>query len=280
MKIIKKHKFIFVLWMFFLSSVYLYADATATYTPLSVGEHWSRRVVEDDDGVRRLFYRPKRFDWMEMDVTGLRSVQLRGFLAHRANDIEIGVRINGVETRHTLRVHHIDDSFFWLESLDINIPEGVNSIYIRTRNPHAFFRHFRIVNRRQMRPKVYVLDAEDYWRRYTLNSERTESEYFGGYTRHGVTYRADADGSVHFFVRSLREDGSGATVEILVNSQLHQTTVLPNRTSRDFWVSDTGVSPGVRVEIPNLNAGDTITIVPRTEHVIITRMFLTTRELF
>jgi len=131
-----------------------------------------------------------------------------------------------------------------------------------------------------MRPRLFVLEAVDYWERYTLHSADTDSEYFGAYTRHAVTYQVDTDGDVHFFVRSLREDRTGATIEILVNSQLHQTAVLPNRTSSDFWISDVEVSTGSRIEIPNLKAGDTITILPRTEHIIIIRMFLTTSELF
>jgi len=268
-----------ILIIFLFSFIGLYSDIAISYTPQNVGEHWSRRVVEGEDEVRRMFYRPRRFDWMEMDVTGAQSIQLRGFLVHRGTDLDITIRVGNVETRHNLQVQHVDDRFFWLEIIELDIPEGVTSIYIRTRNPHAFFRHFR-VNRRQMRPRLLVLEAESYWERYILYSAETESEYFGAYTRHAVTYRADVDGDVHFFVRSLREDRTGATIEILVNNQLHQTTVLPNRTSRDFWTGNVGVSTGTRIEIPGLSAGDTITIIPRTEHIIITRMFLTTKELF
>jgi hypothetical protein len=217
---------------------------------------------------------------MEMDVTGVRTVQLRGFLTQKANSVDIGVRIGGVETRYNLNIMTSGtQEHYWFESLELNIPDNVNTIYVRTRNPNAFFRHYRI-NTRELRPRSYVLDAESYFERRVLISETSESDYFSAYTRHPVMYRADADGDIHFFVRSLREDRTGATIEIHVNSQLHQTSIIPNRSATDFRVDDLEVSPGLRIEIKDVKKGDTITIFPRTEHIIITRMFLTTKELF
>lgn len=272
-----KNKILILLFLMLVSRA-LYAGTVTNYIPLEVGEHWSRLAVREKSGdnyINRFYYRPIRFESLEMICGEHEKIQLRGMLTRKANSLDITVVINGVEKRHSLKVVRNDDRYFYTESLNLDIPKNTNSFHIKTRNPNAYFRHYR-VRTVQLKPKTYTLEAETFANKHILTSKNTKSEYFSADENKFLTYKADADGDIHFFIRSINDNGSGATVDMFLNSQLNQTIVLSNRVARDFRINNQRVSPGRRIELKNIKKGDVITITPKTSHEIIVRMFLTT----
>lgn len=273
------HKSLLVFTIISLSFVSLLAQTRTTYSPLKVGEHWSRRVVTEENNSRRFYYRPVRFEYLEMNTENVKNLQIRSMLTKEAKELVIFVKINNTEKKHTLKINKSDNRYFYTENLNLEIPTGTNSIFIKTRNPDAYFRHYRIT-KKTMKPKVYSLTPQSYHKKYILKSKTSNSEYYSANESKVLTYKADADGSVYFFVRSIRKERTGATVDIFVNSNLNQTVILPNKTSKDYSLDNEKVSTGTRIEIKDLKKGDTITITPKTNHEIISRLFITTNELF
>jgi hypothetical protein len=216
---------------------------------------------------------------MEMDTREVTELQIRGVTTEKATSVDVIIRVGDTDTRHTFNIVRNDDTFYYMQPLTLRLPANIDTISIYTRNPFAYFRHYHI-RHRQMRPRLHVLEPIVYWNRHILVSEETNSEYFSGNSENRLSYRADVDGDIHFFIRSIREGRRGVTVDILKNDELLQTTVLPSLTSREYSIGETRVTTGLRVELPDIKAGDTITIRPRTEHEIITRFFLTTKQLF
>jgi hypothetical protein len=119
-----------------------------------------------------------------------------------------------------------------------------------------------------------------HWQSHYLTSPATNSLYYSGNSEHPLIYRADTDGSIHFFIRAIRDGRKAVTVDIYKNDTLIQTSILPNRTSSDYMIGDKRVTTGMRIELLDIKRGDRVKILSRTEHEIITRFFLTTREVF
>jgi hypothetical protein len=269
---------ILTLFLVLILASSLSARIHTTYRPLDVGEHWSRRAV-NEEGTPRFYFRPDRFEFMQMDTRDVTELQIRGVTTERATSVDAIIRIGNTDTRHTFNIVRNDDTYFYMQPLILRIPAHIDSISIYTRNPFSYFRHYN-VRHRQMRPRLILMEPIAYWNRHILTSEETTSEYFSGNSENRLTYRAEVDGDIHFFIRSIREGRRGVTVDILKNDVLLQTTVLPSLTSREYSIGETRVTTGLRVELTDISAGDTITIRPRTEHEIITRFFLTTKQLF
>lgn len=268
-----------LLLIIILSQMCLYSQTRTTFTPLSVGEHWSRRGVREDGDRSRWYYRPDRFEYMQMETDGSTELQIRGVLTQKATSVDITLRINNAEQRHTLGVLRNDDNFYYIEPLNLTLPPRTQYIYIRTRNPHAYFRAYR-TNHRQMRPRLINMTPIAHWQSHYLTSPATNSLYYSGNSEHPLIYRADTDGSIHFFIRAIRDGRKAVTVDIYKNDTLIQTSILPNRTSSDYMIGDKRVTTGMRIELLDIKRGDRVKILSRTEHEIITRFFLTTREVF
>ena len=274
-----KLKYITMIAILLLSITKIFPQNETAMTPLTVGEHWTKRVVTEENNAKRFYYRPHRFEYMEMQTQNLSEIQLRAVLTQKATQIEIFIKIGQTEQKHTIPVNRNDDYFYYAEPITINIPTTTETIHIRTRNPHAYFRHYT-QRQRTLKPKNIRMIPETYFQRHILSSQRTNSEYFSANDENTIKYIADTDGDIYFFARSIREGRQTATIDIIVNNSLRQTTILPNKTSTDYKIGDARVSTGMRIEIKDIKRGDIIEIVPKTWHEIVTRMFITTKEVF
>jgi len=268
-------------------STSLYTQSGVTYTPLPVGEHWSRRVVSED-GAKRFYYRPDRFEFMEIYTAGVSELQLRCMLTEPATEVAVLVVVDGQESRHTLGVVNHDDRYYYTKPLNIKLTQDaegaspfptqreVEKVKIYTRNPFAYFRGYSVKTPKP-RMRTSVLTPIAFWNNYQLVSPRSNSEYFSGNNEHILKYRAEDDGDVYFFIRAIRDGRKGVTVDIVKNDVVIQTTVLPNKTSKDYKIGEQRVTTGTKIELPGIKTGDEIIIMPKTEHEIITRMFITKR---
>jgi len=247
--------------------------AQTKLTPLPVGEHWSRRIVTEN-GHKRFYYRPDRFEYMEIQTTGTNELQLNGILTQPATNLDVTVRINSTTQKHTLQIARHDDKYYYTQPLKIQLDTNTESVWIYTRNPWAYFRGYSVTTT-QRKPKTVLQRPLTFWNTHQLQSLDSTSEYFSGNSEHILSYKAETDGNIHFFIRAIRDGRKAVTIDILKNGELLQTNVLPNKTSKDYKIGDIRVTTGMRIELANIKAGDTISIVPKTEHEIITRFYLT-----
>jgi len=266
------------IWLLFVMMVLttpLFAQTNPTFTPLPVGEHWSRRVVSED-GTRRFYYRPDRFEFMEIYTAGVSELQLRCMLTEVATEVTVLVVVDGQESRHTIGVVNHDDRYYYTKPLNITLEKDTEVVKVYTRNPFAYFRGYSV---KTPKPRSHssVLTPIAFWNNYQLVSPKSNSEYFSGNNEHILKYKAEADGNAYFFIRAIRDGRKGVTVDILKNDLVIQTTVLPNKTSKDYKIGEQRVTTGTKIELPGIKAGDEIIIMPKTEHEIITRMFITKR---
>jgi hypothetical protein len=278
MNILKKANILLLLF-FICFCKFLNAKVETTYHPLDVDEHWSKRSVSEHTGKNRFYYRPDRFEFMELHVQDAEQIQLRGVLSEKASSIDVTIKIGKVEKKYTMKTMSHDDIYYYLEPLQIDIPKGQKSFFIKTRNPNAYFRHFE-VKHREMKPKVYAIEPLEFWKSHQLISETSNSVYYSGNIDNLLSYKAPIDCYLHFYIRSIKDGRKSVTVDILKNGELIQTTILSNITSSDYKAGNLAVTAGKKIELSEVKHGDVISIIPRTEHEVLTRFYVTTKELF
>ncbi len=257
----------------------LFAQTRTSYIPLEVGKYWTKRVVTEDDNNhtrKRYFYRPIRFESLELICADTNVIQIRAMLTSNSKSLDFSLIIDGNETKYSQNISHSDNNFFYIEPVNIKIPKNVNSIYVKTRNPNAYFRHYEVKNI-ILKPITSLIEPFTYNNKYILKSPDSSSEYFSSSSNKLLTYEILEDGDIYFFVRTIVTNTSGATIDIFKNNEINQTIVLSNSQSKDYRLANNKVTIGRRIEIKNLKKGDTLTIAPKTNHEVIVRMFLTTQ---
>jgi len=256
----------------------LFSQVQTKLTPLSVGEHWSRRIVTEN-GHKRFYYRPDRFEFMEINANGASELQLNAVLTQQADshEIDVVVRIDKAEQRHTMKIVRKDDKYLYTEPLRLQLDSQTSSVWVKTRNPWVYFRGYSVTTIRR-KQRIVLQKPTTYWNSHLLLSPNAQSEYFSGNSENILSYTATANGDIYFFIRAIRDGRKAVTIDILKNGELLQTTVLPNKTSKDYKIAERRVTTGMKIELPAIKAGDTITILPKTEHEVIVRMFQTQRR--
>ncbi|MDD4155326.1 MAG: hypothetical protein PHY08_02030 [Candidatus Cloacimonetes bacterium] len=264
---------------FVFASINLLSQTKTTYYPLNVGKHWSKRIVtevENNKSLKRYYYRPNRFETMELKCEDNTTIQLRAMLKEKADKLDFSIIIENQETKYTLNIMNNDNKYYYADPININIPSNVNSIRVKTRNPNAYFRHYRFKTTK-LQPITKLINPETYHKSYTLTSTETKSDYFSSTEQTFLTYKITKDGDAYFFVRSIKDNSAGATIDIFLNNDIYKTIVLSKSTSKDYKIDNQEVSLGKKIEINNLKENDILTIIPKTNHEIIVRMFLTTQ---
>ncbi|MCL1827010.1 MAG: hypothetical protein FWG20_03115 [Candidatus Cloacimonetes bacterium] len=280
---VSKRQF-FILFIFLCACILAlptaaFCQTKTSYVPLEVGEHWSRRSVSEEGSNSRIYYRPKRFSYMEMQTDGTQTIQLRAFSTQKTNTIEVKIKIGNDEKRYTLDVLPESKNLYFTEPIDITIPAETQSISLYTRNPNAFFRHYE-VKTRFMQPKVYTLQPTSFSDVHKLKSGDSSSEYHSATQKTHLVYKITEDGTVHFYLRSIRTNKKEVLVDLFINDSLHETIIIRNSTSNDYSLGDLQVSTGRRIENIHLKKDDVLTLVPQSDNEVICRMFLTSKEFY
>jgi len=271
--------FLIFIVLFLYLPLSVYSQSKTTYTPLNVGEHWSRKTVAEGNNTNRIYYKPKRFSYMILDTESAQTIQIRAISTHKVKTIEIKIKIDNEIKTYTLKVNEDNKNIFFTEPINIALPSDTKTISIYTRNPHVFFRHYK-VNTRFLEPKVYTMKPINFKNIYMLNSNNSKSEYHSAISETDLVYTIEEDGDIHFFIRSIRTNRHEVPVEIYVNDNLFDTIYIKNSTSSDYTVEEMQVSTGRRINVPNQKKGNKLMIRPKTTDEIICRMFLSTKDLY
>jgi hypothetical protein len=134
-----------ILLLLIIYSITLFSQVKISYKTLEIGEHWSKRIVEEENK-KRYYFRPKRFEFMEINTNNTENIQIRGILSKKSNSIIMSVKIDKSVQKHKMKISNFDEKYYYLETIDLNIPKNTEKIYIKTRNPNTYFRVYEIVN--------------------------------------------------------------------------------------------------------------------------------------
>jgi len=253
-------------------------NSVPSYLPLSVGAYWSRKAINDGKK-SHYYYRPQRFDYLKMETSGSQTIQIRAFVTQKFSSLDIYLNIADSEKKYTLNFSHHEKNIYYTEPINITIPSDIDYFSLKTRHPHAYFRHYK-VQQEQKQQKVFTLKPNIYRQSLLLQSTNSHSEYFSADQEYFLQYLTLYEGDIHFYLRSIMGIKEETTVGVYVNDKLRQTIVIPSKISAEYQLPNNQVSIGCRVDLPLLQPDDVIKLIPQSSNEIICRMFLTTKDFY
>lgn len=266
-----------VLLLFGLSSV-AYAKTVIKWKPISVNEYWSRRITKFDSDVNTFFYRPLRFEKMNIDVRGYEEIQVKVITKEKTDLVHFNVYINGKAQSFTTKNTRNNESFYFFEPVTIKIPKDIQTFSIFTRNPNAYFRAFgKEVKIIKEIPSTIVLKGEAYKRIVTLLSSKTRSEYYIADSSTPVVFTAKYDGNLTTYIRFLPlVKKTKCKIDIYVNKVLVDSLELNQKISGEYSVNERKVSIGKKVTTSNIKKNDKIEFRVSSSHEVLIRSILKT----
>lgn len=172
----------------------LSAKTIVKWKAINVQKYWSRRVAKLENNVNTFFYRPLRFEKMDVDVSPFEEIRVRVISKEKNDEVKFNLHINGQTSSYTVKKVSSNDSFGFYESLELKIPKNTQKFSIYTRNPNAYFRVFgKEVSVIKEIPKSVILKGESYKRIVSLISSKTRSDYFIADSSSPVRFTAQYD---------------------------------------------------------------------------------------
>ena len=256
----------------------LNAKTLIKWKALPVTKYWSRRAVQFDSKSKIFFYRPLRFEKMNVDVSSYKEIQVKVISKAKNETVNFSVSINGKSQEHSVKMKKNDLNYYFFEPLTLTLPQDCKEITIYTRNPNAYFRVFgKNVKVIKTIPASLVMKADSYKRIVNLISSKTRHEYYVADSSKPLKMTAKYNGKMSAFVRFLPlANKAKCKIDVYVNQKLINSIEYNHKISGEYKVNDQKVSVGKKIEINNLNKNDQIEIRVTSDHEVLVHPILKT----
>ena len=81
----------------------LSAKTIVKWKAINVQKYWSRRVAKLENNVNTFFYRPLRFEKMDVDVSPFEEIRVRVISKEKNDEVKFNLHINGQTSSYTVK---------------------------------------------------------------------------------------------------------------------------------------------------------------------------------
>ncbi len=271
---------IIIIFLIMLTTVSLFGKTVIKWKSIPVTKYWSRRAIQLDNNQKYFFYRPIRFEKMNIDISNQKEIQIRTIGKEKNENVKFTVYLNGKETEYTIKSVKNDQNYYYYEPVNITIDKGSKELQIYTRNPNLYFRAFvKEVKVIKSTPNSLVLKANQFKRVVNLVSKKSRHEYYVYDKNQSIKYSIKYNGELNAFVRFFPiADKSEAQIQVFVNQELRETYTYSPKISKDYKANDLKVSIGRKLNIPDLKKNDQVEIKVISNHEVLMRSIFKTKK--
>lgn len=269
-----------VLILVLLTSISLFGKTIIKWKSIPVTKYWSRRAVKLDNNQKYFFYRPIRFEKMNIDVTDLKDIQLRIIAKEKGDFAKFTVIINGKETEFNSKSIKNDQNYYYYEPVNLTLEKGTKELQVFTRNPNLYFRAFsKDVKIVKSIPNSLVINANQFKRKVNLVSKKSRNEYYVFDKNQPLEYTVKYNGSVESYVRFFPTiDKTDAQIQVYVNNVLKESYTYTPKISKDYKANDSKISIGRKLKFDNLKKNDQVVVKVLSAHEVLMRSILKTKK--